>query len=109
MILGPRRSSLVFSDVIGRRDLENLEADVYFTQAPVQRRLLLHMKSDYTLLPIGTKLGRGEIKICPLCKRAGLTKQVNDVLFFTHSQWAGVGRDGYPEIGNEECQLPASL
>jgi hypothetical protein len=64
------------------------------------------MTSDYTVLPIGMKLGQGEIKICPLCKRAGLTKQINEVLFFTHSEWARV-RDGYPESGNEECQVPA--
>ena len=64
------------------------------------------MKSDYTLLSIGTKIGRGEIKICPLCKRAGLARQMDEVLLFTHAEWAGVNRDGFPEIGDEECRVP---
>lgn len=67
------------------------------------------MKSDYTLLPIGTRIGQREIKICPLCKKAGLTKQLDEVLFFTHAEWAGVSRDGFPEMGTEECQVPVPL
>lgn len=63
------------------------------------------MKSDYTLLPIGTKIGQGEIKICPLCKKAGLAKQVDKVLFFRHAEWAGVNPDGFPELRGEECQV----
>jgi hypothetical protein len=89
--------------------LKKLETEVSFTQAPVKRRLPLPMKSDYTVLPIGMKLGQGEIRICPLCKRAGLTKQINEVQFFTHSEWARVSTDGYPEIGDEECRVPPSL
>jgi hypothetical protein len=66
------------------------------------------MKSDYTLLPVGTKIGRDEIKICPVCKKAGLAKQMEESLFFIHSRWAGVTRDGFPEIRNEECQVPTT-
>ena len=31
------------------------------------------------------------------------------VLFFTHSEWSGVNRHGFPDIGNEQCQVPVSL
>lgn len=64
------------------------------------------MKSDYTLVPIGTKIGLGEIKICPMCKRAGLAGSVDEVQVFTHILRAGISRDGFPEILNEECRVP---
>jgi hypothetical protein len=63
------------------------------------------MKSDYTLLPIGTRIGQSEIKTCPLCEKAGLAKQIDDVLFFIHAEWAGVTQDGFPEIGDETCRV----
>jgi hypothetical protein len=64
------------------------------------------MRSDYTLLPIGTRIGQGEIKTCPLCEKAGLAKQTDDVLSFTHAEWMGVSRDGFPEMGDETCRVP---
>jgi hypothetical protein len=66
------------------------------------------MKSDYTLVPVGTKIGGGEIKICPVCKKAGLAKQIEKVLVFIHLRWAGVTGDGFAEIRNEECQVPTT-
>jgi hypothetical protein len=61
------------------------------------------MKNDYTRLAIGTKIGKEEIQTCPHCERPGLTKEINKMSFFTHSVWAGVNREGFPEIGNDEC------
>lgn len=77
----------------------------HMLRAPQKRRLSSN-ESDYTLVPIGTKIGLGEINICPRCKRAGLVAQTDEVQVFTHVRRAGIGRDGFPEILNEECRVP---
>ena len=61
------------------------------------------MRTDYTKMPIGTKIARGEIMICSLCGRLGLRKQIDDVEFVTHSEWAVLGSNGEIEAGEDEC------
>ena len=58
---------------------------------------------DYTQLPIGTKVAKGEIQDCPHCKRRGLKETVNGKDFYTHSQWAGFNEEGHPELGWVMC------
>ena len=41
-------------------------------------------RNDYTDLPIGTQIDKGEIVVCPYCHRRGLKVFVNDVAFYNH-------------------------
>ena len=61
--------------------------------------------TDYTQMAAGTKIGRGEIKICPRCGRLGLAKEINDVVFVTHSEWAAPNSKGEIEAGEDECVI----
>jgi hypothetical protein len=45
-------------------------------------------RNDYTELPIGTRIDKGEIVICPYCHRHGLKVFVNDVAFYNHRMGA---------------------
>jgi hypothetical protein len=58
---------------------------------------------DYTILTIGTKIGRGEVKNCPYCNRVGLVEQTNDVLFGIHSEWRTLSPNNAVIIGGEGC------
>jgi hypothetical protein len=64
--------------------------------------------ADYTNLTIGTKIGRGEIKECPYCKRIGLAKDVNGLIFVTHSE--GIIPDKHDRethlVLEDECPKP---
>jgi hypothetical protein len=59
--------------------------------------------TDYTNLPIGTKIVRGEIGACPYCDRIGLVKDVDGMIFVTHSEWVLPNKDGSLSIGEDEC------
>jgi hypothetical protein len=73
------------------------------------------MEADYTTLPIGTKVGRGEIGKCPYCKKPGLIEVTNGVIFGVHSEWAKIregldaGVDASLEIGGEGCPMPGQV
>jgi hypothetical protein len=41
---------------------------------------------DYTLLPLGTKIGAGEIKICPHCGHHGLHELAGGTDWYTHAE-----------------------
>ncbi len=59
---------------------------------------------DYTKFPIGQKVDRGEIQICPHCGRRGVAETVNGMTFFTHSQWARINdKEPKYEIGWDMC------
>ncbi len=59
--------------------------------------------TDYSNLPVGTKLGRGEIKECPYCKRIGLVRDVDGKLFVTHIEGILPNPQKLPEIIDDEC------
>lgn len=42
------------------------------------------MKSDYTKLPLGAKIGEKEIKKCPHCGRNGLAEEIEGKTYYTH-------------------------
>jgi hypothetical protein len=66
------------------------------------------MKTDYTQMTAGTKVDRGEIQICPSCGRLGLTKEINEVIFVTHSAWLTPNGKGELEGGEDECIIQPS-
>jgi hypothetical protein len=39
---------------------------------------------DYTVLPVGTKLDKGEVQVCSYCRKNGLATKTNDVTFYAH-------------------------
>jgi hypothetical protein len=53
---------------------------------------------DYTGLPVGTKLEKGEIKVCPECGARGLAETSGNKEFFTHSQTTGLDGKGNPVV-----------
>jgi hypothetical protein len=42
--------------------------------------------SDYTVLPIGTQVEGGVIRVCPKCNRRGLQVEMDGHYFYTHFQ-----------------------
>jgi hypothetical protein len=42
--------------------------------------------TDYTRLPIGTKLEEGEIQKCPYCGKPGYAQTINGKMYYTHSE-----------------------
>jgi hypothetical protein len=42
--------------------------------------------TDYTRLPIGTKLEKGEIQICSYCGRPGYAQTIDGKKHYTHSE-----------------------
>ena len=62
-------------------------------------RDLMVMTQDYTVLPVGTKIGKNIIKICPECKKAGVYTEYNGTMFFVHSEWSGRDDSGHLQVG----------
>lgn len=44
------------------------------------------MISDYTVLPLGTRVDGGEVQVCPKCQRPGLHVAMDGHSFYTHFQ-----------------------
>jgi hypothetical protein len=42
--------------------------------------------TDYTRLPIGTKLEEGEIQRCPYCGKHGYAQTISGKAYYTHSE-----------------------
>jgi hypothetical protein len=40
--------------------------------------------NDYTVLPVGTKTAKGEVVVCPYCKKNGLLVIVNGKEYYNH-------------------------
>ena len=59
--------------------------------------------TDYTKLPIGTKVEDGTIQLCPHCGRHGVAEEVYGKTFFTHSYWRGYDQRDNPQMGWDMC------
>ena len=65
------------------------------------------MISDYTVLPMGTKVEGGEVKVCPKCQRRGLNVEMDGHSFCTHYQILQKDDPGNVFIRRVECHLLA--
>ncbi len=65
------------------------------------------MISDYTVLPVGTTVEGGEVKICPKCRRSGLHVTVDGHTFYTHFQILKNDDQGNVFVRRVECHLLA--
>lgn len=65
------------------------------------------MISDYTVLPMGTKVEGGVVKVCPKCLRRGLNVEMDGHSFFTHYQVLNKDNPGNVFIRRVECHLLA--
>jgi len=63
--------------------------------------------SDYTVLPMGTRLEGGEIKVCPKCQRRGLRTEVDGHCFYTHFQIIRKDDPRKVFVRRIECDVPA--
>jgi len=60
---------------------------------------------DYTKMALGTKIDRGEIRLCP-CGTHALYTETNGMAFYTHNQYVGVELEDanpVPLVGWVEC------
>jgi hypothetical protein len=58
---------------------------------------------DFSKLPVGTKIDRGTVQMCPHCKKFGLLEETGGIQWYTHSQWRGYDEDFNPVIGWDSC------
>jgi hypothetical protein len=58
---------------------------------------------DFSRLPIGVKIGKGRIQMCPYCGKLGLLEETSERRWYTHSVWRGFNDDGNPECGWDMC------
>ena len=63
--------------------------------------------SDYTVLPVGTRVEDGEVKVCPKCQRRGLHVEVDGHCFYTHFQIRNSDDPRSVFIRRVECHLLA--
>jgi hypothetical protein len=63
--------------------------------------------SDYTVLPMGTKVEGGEITVCPKCQRRGLHVEMDGHSFYTHFQILRKDDPRSVFIRRVECHLLA--
>jgi hypothetical protein len=61
--------------------------------------------SDYTVLPMGTKVEGGVVKVCPKCQRRGLNVEMDGHSFYTHFQSLSKDNPGNVFIRRVECHL----
>jgi hypothetical protein len=61
--------------------------------------------SDYTVLPMGTKVEGGVVKVCPKCQRRGLNTEMDGHSFYMHSQSLSKNDSGNVFIRRVECHL----
>lgn len=65
------------------------------------------MISDYTVLPMGTRVEGGEIEVCPKCQRRGLHVEMDGHSFYTHFQIVRKDDPRNVFIRRVECHMPA--
>lgn len=65
-------------------------------------------RTDFTKLPVGTKLDNGEVEACPHCGRAGMVEKVDGNTFYVHSEAVGINEERKIEIKWEMCPRPPS-
>jgi hypothetical protein len=63
------------------------------------------MISDYTVLPMGTRVGGGEVKVCPKCGRRGLCVEMSGHSFYTHFQFKNTDDPRNVFIRRVECHM----
>jgi hypothetical protein len=61
--------------------------------------------SDYTVLPMGTKVEGGVVKVCPKCQKRGLNMEMDGHSFYTHFQSLSKDNPGNVFIRRVECHL----
>jgi hypothetical protein len=61
--------------------------------------------SDYTVLPIGTKVEGGVVRVCPKCRRHGLHIEMDGHGFYTHFQVISKDDPRSLFIRRVECHL----
>ena len=60
-------------------------------------------KRAYTNLPLGTKVERGEIQICPHCGRRGIAENDQGAIYYIHAESLGRNAQGNMEFKWESC------
>jgi hypothetical protein len=63
----------------------------------------LWQTNDYRVLPIGTKIDRGEIQVCPRCGKTGLRTENENMIIYTHVEGTAISTDGSPEMFDQVC------
>jgi hypothetical protein len=58
---------------------------------------------DYTREALGTKIGKGEIQICPHCEKPALVEVANGMRFFTHAASSTTRANGGARVEYVEC------
>jgi hypothetical protein len=61
--------------------------------------------SDYTVLPVGTKVQGGVVRVCPKCRRHGLHIEMDGHDFYTHFQVISKNDPRSQFIRRVECHL----
>jgi hypothetical protein len=61
--------------------------------------------SDYTVLPVGTNVEGGVVRVCPKCRRHGLHIEMDGHGFYTHSQVISKDDPRSLSIRRVECHL----
>lgn len=61
--------------------------------------------SDYTVLPVGTSVEGGVVRVCPKCRRHGLHIEMDGHGFYTHSQVISNDDPRSQFIRRVECHL----
>lgn len=64
------------------------------------------LRENFSLLPIGTKVGKNTIERCPHCEKAGLKESDKENVWYVHSQWRGYNEEGLPIVGWDSCPRP---
>ena len=58
---------------------------------------------DYTVLPAGMKIDKGEIDVCPICGKNGIATKIGGEVFYTHTNTITENVHGRIEFGDETC------
>jgi hypothetical protein len=59
--------------------------------------------TDFTRLPIGTAVARGEVAVCPYCGKNGVKTKTNDIEYYTHEERVGFDSNGLLIVGWSAC------
>ena len=63
---------------------------------------------DYTILPVGMKIDRGEIQVCPICCKNAVAINIGGEVFYTHKNIVTENAQGVIEFGDETCSAPTA-
>jgi len=58
---------------------------------------------DFTKLPLHTRMGEGEILICPYCGRRGLAEKREGKMCYTHLETIDGSKSDQPQVNVEWC------